>query len=66
MEDGGVKYFKLGSLFMQPVSMRCTRITNLFKHGQYSNQRNAFIQHDIDFYSTITHMHSLDMLSTLM
>jgi len=30
MEDGGATNFKLGSLFLQPVSTCCTRITNIF------------------------------------
>ena len=45
MEDGGATHFKLGSLFMLPFSSCCTRITNSFKHGRYSNRSNAFIQH---------------------
>ena len=44
MEDGATN-FMLGSLFMHPVSMCCTRITNSFKHGRYSYPSNAFIQH---------------------
>ena len=45
MEDGCATNLKLESSFMHPVSTCCTRITNIFKHGQYSNQTNAFIQH---------------------
>jgi len=45
MEDGGVTNLKLGSFFMYPVSTCCARITNIFKHGRYSNRSNAFIQH---------------------
>jgi len=45
MKDGGATNFKLGSLFMHPFSTCCTRITNIFKHGRYSNWSNAFIQH---------------------
>jgi len=30
---------------MNPVSTCCTRITNVFKHGRYSNRSNAFKQH---------------------
>jgi len=45
MEDGCVTNFKLGSLFMHPVSTCYTMITNIFKHGRYFNQSNAFIQH---------------------
>ena len=39
-----VTIFKLGSSLMHPVRMCCTRIT-IFKHGRYSYQSNAFIQH---------------------
>jgi len=45
MEDGGATIFKLGSLFMHPFSTCCTMITNSFKHGRYSNQSSAFLQH---------------------
>jgi len=45
MEDGGATYFKLGSLFMHPVSTYCTRITNSLKHGWYSNRSIAFLQY---------------------
>jgi len=45
MEDGCVTHLKLGSLFMHHVPTCCTSITNLFKHGRYSYQSNAFIQH---------------------
>jgi len=45
MEDGGVTHLKLGSLFMHPVPTYFTRITNMFKHGRYSNRSNEIIQH---------------------
>jgi len=45
MEDGGTTYFKLGSLFMYPVSTCYTRITNIFKHDRYSKRSHTFIQH---------------------
>jgi len=45
MEDGGVTYFKLGCLFMHPVSTCFTRITNIFKHGRYSKRSYTFIHH---------------------
>jgi len=45
MEDGGATHFKLGSVFMHPVSTCCTRITDKFKHGRYSNRSNACIQY---------------------
>jgi len=45
MEDGGATHFNLGSLFLHSVLTCCTRITNIFKHGRYSNRCNAFIQH---------------------
>ena len=45
MEDGGMTYFKLGNVCIHPVPTCCTRITNGFKHGRYSNRSNAFIQH---------------------
>jgi len=45
MEDGGATHFNLGCLFMHPVSTCCTRITNIFKHGRYSNRSKAFLQH---------------------
>ena len=31
MEDGGVTLFKLGSAYMHPEPMCCTRITNAFQ-----------------------------------
>ena len=31
MEGGGVTIFKLGSAYMHPVPMCCTRITNAFQ-----------------------------------
>jgi len=45
MEDGGATHFKLASLFMHSFSTYCTRITNSFKHGRYSNRSNAFLLH---------------------
>jgi len=45
IEDGGATIFKLGRLFKLPFSMCCTRTTNSFKHGWYSNWSNVFIQH---------------------
>jgi len=46
MENGGVTQFKLGSLFIHPVPMCCTRITNIFKHSRYYYMywSDAFIQ----------------------
>jgi len=41
-----VTKFKLGSLFMHPVLTCYTRITIIFKQGQYSFRSNAFIQHE--------------------
>ena len=46
MGDGGVTHFKLGSLCMHPFPTCCTRITNMFKHGRYSNRSNVFKQHE--------------------
>ena len=31
--------------FMHLFSTCCTRITNIFKHGRYSNRSNEYIQH---------------------
>jgi len=45
MEDVVATNFKLGSLFMHAFLTCCTRITNSFKHGRYSNRSNAVIQH---------------------
>jgi len=44
MRDVSVTISKLGSSFMHRVRTCCTRIT-IFKHGRYSYQSNAFIQH---------------------
>ena len=41
MEDGVVTKFNLVSIVMHPVPTCCMRITNMFKHGQYSNRSNV-------------------------
>jgi len=45
MEGASVTNFELGSSFMHSVPTRCTRITNIFKHGRYPYRSNAFLQH---------------------